>query len=853
MVPDFSASGKVQDVLAHEIPANDDSPIQGLSAHHYHTLHTGSGLSDEVIKARGYRTCTGHSELKSLGITVQKATHATGLLLPLHGVDGRPVPVTLPKEQRQIPFTVYRPDTPQFEADGKARKYFAPMGAGTHIDCPPASQAALGDPTVPLWITEGQKKADALASHGACVLAILGVWNWRGENDRGGLTALAEWEYVALNNRQVRIVFDSDVIRKKQVHSALKRLKSLLRHRGAIVSIATLPDDGAGKTGVDDYLLDYTLADLQSLLAPEVDPRQAEQPDTPAAAMGLKLGKFDRPLPILRNVMVVLEADEHWGGGSFKYNKLKNHVEVHWLPEDFPQREGLPRQLRDSDLGEIVAWLSERYDLHASTGTVQEAIQTLARRYAYHPVHDYLGVLKWDGSPRLDTWLIRLAHCDDTPYTRAVGSKFLIGAVARTLDPGCKMDYVLILQGDQGFQKSEAHATLFSSEFYNESLPHDLASKDAVQATMGTWAGELAEMSQFKRSEVTAIKDFITRRNDDIRLPYGRNSERYPRQCVFTGTVNTDTFLRDETGNRRFWPVKVHHRCDLDGIRNERDQLWAEAVVRYRAGEKWYLEGELESIAEQEQAKRMTVDPWASDVADYLERTVLRTVTYHGVSTVFTTTEEIMGDALNIEVGRRDMSQALRVASVLRLLGWRSVKVENPDKASKTRQVRAYVPQEAETGETGGNLEPVSSADPHKYSSETGETGETGIKDDQGSKEEREEGRDHRGATSSTSSTTSDAPLYGKLPVSPVLPVSEPVTSNNSSANSETGLKSNLSQTPGNLSQTPAQPSEGSPAPSTLTDKDPCPHCRGRLKFFKPGIVYCEKQTAIKYLTTWQG
>jgi hypothetical protein len=182
-----------------------------LSASHLDMLRNGSAISDAVILARGYRTITDTKELMALGFASYQC-RAPGLLLPLHTTDGQLGPY------------VYRPDNPRVVEDKKKGKlpdgtypcrvikYEVPKGAGTRLDCPPMCLPMLGDPHVPLWITEGQKKADALASRGLCAIALLGVWNWTGKNDVGGTVFLADWDHVALNGRDVRIVFDSDVL-----------------------------------------------------------------------------------------------------------------------------------------------------------------------------------------------------------------------------------------------------------------------------------------------------------------------------------------------------------------------------------------------------------------------------------------------------------------------------------------------------------------------------------------------------------------------------------------------------------------------------------------------------------------
>src|SRR5215471_9369189 len=176
--------------------------VPDLADHHYAMLSGESGIIDEVIAERGYRSIDGAqgiAELKALGFSAKQAWHSDGLLLPLHTTDG------------QQPLTIYRPDQPQLDADGRLRKYLIPKGAGVRLDCPPCCQPSLADPSIPLWLTEGQKKADALASRGAVAICLLGVWNFKGKNAFGGTTFLADWDYIALKGREVRLVFDSDV------------------------------------------------------------------------------------------------------------------------------------------------------------------------------------------------------------------------------------------------------------------------------------------------------------------------------------------------------------------------------------------------------------------------------------------------------------------------------------------------------------------------------------------------------------------------------------------------------------------------------------------------------------------
>src|SRR2546430_1138529 len=229
-------------------PAHGVSPsaASALTPEHYAMLVQESGIADKVIVERGYRSTdgtSGYTELKALGFSKAQAWQASGLLLPLHTTDGKQ------------PLTIYRPDQPQPDANGRLKKYLLPKGAGVRLDCPPRCQPSLADPNIPLWLTEGQKKADALVSHGAVALCLLGVWNFKGKNPLGGTTLLADWDYVALNGREVRLVFDSDVVSLPGVRKALERLTEHLSRKGAAVRMVYLPPVAGNKVGVDDYLV----------------------------------------------------------------------------------------------------------------------------------------------------------------------------------------------------------------------------------------------------------------------------------------------------------------------------------------------------------------------------------------------------------------------------------------------------------------------------------------------------------------------------------------------------------------------------------------------------------------------
>lgn len=237
--------------------------VPELLESHLSQLRDGSGISLEVILERGYRSILGKAELERLGFSgAQRRT--PGILIPLWGVDGK-----------QVGYQ-YRPDSPRINQKGKPVKYENPIGSRIRLDCPPRCQKMLANPQIPLWVTEGSKKADALSSKGACAVSLTGVWGFKGKNELGGVVFLADWDYIALKGRTIYLTFDSDVITKVPVRKALERLTEHLERRGACILTISLPSEGGEKTGIDDYLLKHSLEDVQKL-AREITKENQEQ------------------------------------------------------------------------------------------------------------------------------------------------------------------------------------------------------------------------------------------------------------------------------------------------------------------------------------------------------------------------------------------------------------------------------------------------------------------------------------------------------------------------------------------------------------------------------------------------
>ena len=317
------------------------------------------------------------------------------------------------------------------------------------------------------------------------------------------------------------------------------------------------------------------------------------------------------------------------------------------------------RPIRDVDVTAIQEWLQRAGLSSVTKDTTHQAVQGRASERAYHPVRDYLTGLHWDGSKRLDRWLSNYLGAEHTPYTGRIGRMFLIAMVARVLKPGCKADYMLVLEGLQGARKSTA-CMILAGTWFSDSLP-DLrgGGKDVAQHLNGKWLIEVAEMSALDKAEAAALKAFITRTTERYRPSFGRAEVIEPRQCVFIGTTNKEAYLRDETGGRRFWPVKVG-TINTDALAHDRDQLFAEAVAAFRAGEKWWPDSEFErEFIKPEQDARYEADAWEQAVADYVQDKAKVTIL------------EVAVHGLGFDKPKLGTADQRRIGAALERVGWK--------------------------------------------------------------------------------------------------------------------------------------------------------------------------------------
>ena len=361
-----------------------------------------------------------------------------------------------------------------------------------------------------------------------------------------------------------------------------------------------------------------------------------------------------RLVKCLTNVAVMLECHPVWAG-RLKWNELSRQAELlPGSPIDAPTGPWTDRHT-----AETTVWLQSHGALLVPPPMVPDGITLAASSRPYHPIRQYLDGLVWDGEERLSDWLEDLTGVARTVYSRAVGRKWMISAVARAYRPGCKVDHVLILEGKQGKGKSTL-LSILANPWFGDELDI-MGTKDAAMQTDGVWVIEIAELDSLRHSDLSRTKAFVTRTTDRFRPPYGRFVEERPRGCVFAGSVNDSQYLRDDSGGRRFWPVFCTD-IDIDGALKTRDQLWAEATVAYRAGEDWWLSGEDEiAESEKEQDRRFQEDAWEERIAEALQPHIWKPHEPVTVANVLS--------AIGVDTAKQGRADQMRVAACLKRLG----------------------------------------------------------------------------------------------------------------------------------------------------------------------------------------
>ena len=318
------------------------------------------------------------------------------------------------------------------------------------------------------------------------------------------------------------------------------------------------------------------------------------------------------------NAVIILTNDPALKG-SIAYNELTHYIVAR---KSLPWRKiDSTSNWTDTDDAALRYYMERTYNL-SGKDRIFDAVNVIAQANAFHPIRDYLSACEWDGVKRVDTLLIDYFGAEDNVYTRAVTRKTLAAAVARVFRPGCKFDYILTLRGAQGIGKTTFFSKL-GGEWFSNSFS-TLQGKEAYEQVQGVWIVEIGELAGMRKSEVETIKLYISKQVDRFRAAYGRRVQDYPRQCIFIGTTNESQFLRDATGNRRWWIVDTPGKPTRDVwdelTPEEVRQIWAEAVQIYKAGERLYLNGEEARIALDVQATYEEENPQVGRIAAYLDR-----------------------------------------------------------------------------------------------------------------------------------------------------------------------------------------------------------------------------------------
>lgn len=328
------------------------------------------------------------------------------------------------------------------------------------------------------------------------------------------------------------------------------------------------------------------------------------------------------------------------------------------------------RPMEDREINSILTRIEIEYRFQPPESYFERVIKFLAWQSPFHPVKDYLRSLTWDKVPRIDGWLAVASNADDTPYVTAVGTIMLIAAVRRIYHPGCKYDEMVIWESSQGNMKSTAAQALCANpEWFSDDLPLNTTSQKLIESTLGKWIVEASDLAGKRKTETEQLKAMLSRQVDGpARMAYAHFAVERARHFIIIGTTNSLAYMTDPTGGRRFWPVTVG-RFDVAWVKANRDQLWAEAVVREAQGESIRLHESLWPVAAEHQEARRELDPWEN-----LIRVALLGETPYGDGKR-RVTAEFVWNLLTIPVERRDRAASLRISDVMQRLGFKRTRV----------------------------------------------------------------------------------------------------------------------------------------------------------------------------------
>lgn len=529
-------------------------------------------------------------------------------------------------------------------------------------------------PVGTVLVVEGEKCADAARA----VLPVeISVVTWP-----GGGKAVGKADWTPLAKRTVIVWPDCDAQQDKEGQTlpeadqpgikAAEHVAEILSALGCIVRIVAIPAPGAKPGGWDvadaiaeGWTADQVRAFVRDNLRP---PKCAEGSETPVQAapaddwrQQITRNGNGAVMATVGNAYLNLVHRAEWRGvlafDEFSQRPIKRSPP--------PFERGVSGEWEGMDDSFASFWLQTHAGMpKLSTPMAAEAAEMAAKIASFDPVRAYLDGLVWDGRERVDHWLVDFFGAPASEYTRLVGRFWLIGMVRRAYEPGCKFDYMPILEGPQGRGKSSALEILAHPWFGNTDFV--MGDKDSMAVMQGKWLYEIAELDSFNKADTTRVKSFVSRQFDEFRPAYGRRVVKLPRRVVLVGTTNQFEYFKDASGNRRFWPIKCLDMINLDGLRDARDQLLAEAVVKWKEGARCYPtreEQELHIAPEQE--SREIADAWEEGVHRYLEEPMV-----DGSKIDRASSFDILVKGLHLDAGKITKEMTTRVGLVMRKLGW---------------------------------------------------------------------------------------------------------------------------------------------------------------------------------------
>jgi putative DNA primase/helicase len=512
----------------------------------------------------------------------------------------------------------------------------------------------------PVILVEGEKCVEAARA----VLKKYVLVTWA-----GGAGAVKKNDWSPLKGRDVIIWPDAD----EPGREAAAAIAQLLLPIAAKVRVINVPEDTEQGWDISDAIADgwdvkriseWATKYLKPIMAPagvqkspvrDTPPKSTveDNPDDSALvnwqSLGLDCNQGGLPHPTVSNASLILQMHPRLKGriwlDTFRnriYHTLRGPVPIPWT---------------DADTLRMTVMVQQQLRLPKITSRLMhEAVAHAAGVAARNSLTEWLDSLVWDETPRLDTWLADCLGCDLDEYTMAISRNWPIGMVARAYVPGCKMDNMPVLEGVSGLSKTTFLEVL--GDPWYKSLSIAFGDKDFLQAIQGAWLVEIPDMTGFSRREQSHILATITTRTDSYRASYGHTVEDHPRTTVFAATSETDDYLQDSRGRRRYWPIRCEE-IDIAALRAQKDQVFAEAVQRYRAGEAWYV---VPNQAAEEQQQRAEKDIWTERVLDYCE--------HAKDSRGRVTMDRILFTAIEMPIAKQGISEQRRVARILREAGW---------------------------------------------------------------------------------------------------------------------------------------------------------------------------------------